>query len=84
MPCMTNNAFTTVPRGVDSGGGGGDGGYASPLDLRWGDGVYNHPPGFAGNRDIWIFVGIFKPTSMSKYLKYHVPVLLECENAKIF
>ena len=53
---------------------GGDG-YASPLDLRWGDGVYNHPPGFsdekkisAGNRDIWIFVGIFKPTSMSKYL----------------
>ena len=49
------------------------------------------PPGFsdekkisAGNRDIWIFVGIFKPTSMSKYLKYHVPVLLECENAKIF
>ena len=38
----------------------------------------------ARNRDILIFVGTFKPTSMSKYLKYQVPVLLvlECENAK--
>ena len=65
-----------------------------PLDLRWGGGWCVQsppPPGFsdekkisAGNRDIWIFVGTFKPTSMSKYLKYQVPVLLECENAKIF
>ena len=46
--------WVVISRGVDSRGMVDE----SPLDLRWGDGVYNHPPppGFSdekisGNRD---------------------------------